>query len=109
MGTENAPKKTFTDEVYDSARAALDRSPGARRDEFFVDKAMYVCRMVLASENAPTPQEQPRRFTPTERLVLHDAAEALECDIKHHHSQGCNEISDQLRAMLAEPSESVKP
>jgi hypothetical protein len=58
---------------------------------------------------AAIPQEQPLRFTPTERLVLHDAAEALECDINHQHSQGCNEISVQLRAMLAESSESVKP
>lgn len=57
---------------------------------------------------APT-QEQPRRFTPTERLVLHDAAEALECDINHQHSQGCNELSVQLRDMLAESSESAKP
>jgi hypothetical protein len=49
------------------------------------------------------------RFTAVERLVLHDAAEALECDIKHQHSQGCNELSVQLRAMLAESERSVNP
>jgi hypothetical protein len=50
----NTPR--FSDEVYESARAAIDRSSGSLggRDEFCVDKAMYVCRMVLLRD---TPDE----------------------------------------------------
>lgn len=56
---DNPPR--FSEEVYESARAALDRSPGSLvgRDEFCIDKAMYVCRMVLLRD-APDEYEADR-------------------------------------------------